>query len=110
MKEKSSTSEPPQGRRATMAGTKTLGPVPNLEEHVEPDWWRRIFNSIYLKTDRDVVDDQDITRKEVDLFFRILRLSPKIKFWIYAVDKGGIALNWQGGDSKVLRVWIAHTI
>ena len=62
-----------------MAGTKTLGPVPNLEEHVEPDWWRRIFNSIYLKTDGDVVDDQDITRKEVDLFFRILRLSPEDK-------------------------------
>ena len=79
MKEKSSTSEPPQRRRATMAGTKTLGPVPNLEEHVEPDWWRRIFNSIYLKTDGDVVDDQDITRKEVDLFFRILRLSPEDK-------------------------------
>jgi D-alanine-D-alanine ligase len=79
MKEKSSTSEPPQRRRATMAATKTLGPVPNLEEHVEPDWWRRIFNSIYLKTDGDVVDDQDITRKEVDLFFRILRLSPEDK-------------------------------
>jgi len=32
---------------------------------------------MYLKTDGDVVDDQDITRKEVDLFFRILKLSPE---------------------------------
>jgi len=77
MKGKLSESKPPQRRRATMADTKSLGPVSNLEEHVEPDWWRRIFNSMYLKTDGDVVDDQDITRKEIDLFLRILRLSPE---------------------------------
>ncbi|MHC9544481.1 MAG: methyltransferase domain-containing protein [Vulcanimicrobiota bacterium] len=54
---------------------KPLGPVPNLEEHVRPDWWKRIFNSIYLKTDADVVDDLNITRKEVDLFTDILKLD-----------------------------------
>lgn len=74
MKEKSSTSEPLQRRRTSTGGTRCLGRVLDLEEHVQPDWWRRIFNSMYLKTDRDVVDDQNITRKEVDLFFRILRL------------------------------------
>lgn len=37
MKGKSSKSEPPQRRRATMGGNKSLGPVINLEEHVEPD-------------------------------------------------------------------------
>ena len=26
-----------------------LGPVPNLEEHVSPEWWSAIFNSLYLK-------------------------------------------------------------
>ena len=55
---------------------KTLGPVPNLEEHVRPDWWRRIFNAMYLKTDSDVVNDQAITRDEVDLFTRTLDLAP----------------------------------
>ena len=25
---------------------KSFGPVSDLEEHVEPDWWKRIFNSI----------------------------------------------------------------
>ncbi|HDS30143.1 MAG TPA: methyltransferase domain-containing protein, partial [Firmicutes bacterium] len=54
---------------------KTLGPVPNLEAHVSPDWWCRIFNSLYLKTDADVVDDQSITRTEVDLISEILNLS-----------------------------------
>lgn len=56
---------------------KVLGPVSNLEEHVRADWWRRIFNSIYLKTDADVVDDPNITRQEVQLFADILKLRPE---------------------------------
>ena len=53
---------------------RTLGPVSNLEEHVNPDWWNRIFNSLYLKTDADVVDDSEITRKEIDLIASTLSL------------------------------------
>lgn len=54
-----------------------LGPVLNLEEHVNPDWWKTIFNSIYLMTDSDVVEDRNITGQEVDLFSEILKLSPE---------------------------------
>jgi D-alanine-D-alanine ligase len=54
---------------------RVLGPVDSLEDHVQPDWWRNIFNYLYLKTDADVVDDLNITRKEVDLFSTILNLS-----------------------------------
>lgn len=56
---------------------KALGPVSSLEAHVRPDWWREIFNSLYIKTDADVVDDADITRQEVDLFTHILGLRPE---------------------------------
>jgi D-alanine-D-alanine ligase len=56
---------------------KTLGPVPDLEEHVRPDWWRNIFNSLYLKTDGDVVDDHLITGQEIDIFSDLLKLSPE---------------------------------
>ncbi len=52
-----------------------LGPVDSLEDHVQPDWWCKIFNSLYLKTDADVVEDLNITRKEVDLFSKILNLT-----------------------------------
>ena len=55
--------------------TISLGPVFNLEEYVQPDWWRYIFNSIYLKTDGDIVNDQLLTSKEVALFLKILNLS-----------------------------------
>ena len=58
---------------------KILGPVRNLEEHVPPDWWRFIFNSLYLKTDSDVVDDDRITATEIALFADILKLAPDDK-------------------------------
>jgi D-alanine-D-alanine ligase len=57
-------------------GHAILGPVDNLETHLRPDWWRRIFNSMYLRTDADVVEDKQITRNEVELFTSILN-APK---------------------------------
>jgi D-alanine-D-alanine ligase len=46
---------------------RTLGPVENLEHHVPADWWRTIFNAYYLKTDGDVVENDENTVKDVDL-------------------------------------------
>jgi D-alanine-D-alanine ligase len=56
-------------------GSAVLGPVDNLESYLQPDWWRRIFNSMYLKTDADVVEDKLITKSEVDLFASLLHVS-----------------------------------
>jgi D-alanine-D-alanine ligase len=58
-------------------GPKSLGSVLNLEQYVPSDWWRRIFNAVYVKTDADVIDDAKITRTEVDLFSQILQLTPE---------------------------------
>ncbi|PIP13275.1 MAG: D-alanine--D-alanine ligase, partial [bacterium (Candidatus Stahlbacteria) CG23_combo_of_CG06-09_8_20_14_all_40_9] len=93
MKGQSSKSEPLQRRRATMGLIKPLGHVPNLEEHVQLDWWRRIFNSIYLKTDADVVNDQRITREEVDLFSEILKISPEDKILDLCCGQGRHSLE-----------------
>ena len=65
-----------QHNRKAKSSTTLLGPVPNLEEHVNPEWWKTIFNSIYLITDSDVIEDNNITRQEVSLFLDILKLSP----------------------------------
>ncbi|MCX6646194.1 MAG: methyltransferase domain-containing protein [bacterium] len=51
------------------------GEVPNLEEHVKSDWWRYIFNSIYMKTDGDVVDDNRLTATEIDHFSTLLNIN-----------------------------------
>jgi D-alanine-D-alanine ligase len=56
-------------------GNHVLGPVENLEVHLQPDWWRRIFNSMYLKTDADVVEDKQITKNEIELFTSILNVD-----------------------------------
>jgi len=64
-----------QGMENGKKQRKILGPVSNLEEYIRPDWWQHIFNSLYLKTDADVVDDPNITCQEVDLFTGILNLS-----------------------------------
>jgi len=53
-----------------------LGPVSNLEEFVKEDWWKKIFNAYYLKTDGDVVEDQNITSFEVNFFSKVLGIRP----------------------------------
>ncbi|ADN01559.1 methyltransferase domain-containing protein [Spirochaeta thermophila] len=70
------TDKPPERRRRRIpaARARCLGPLSDLESHVAPDWWSRIFNSYYMKTDGDVVDDLAITRREVDLFTSVLDL------------------------------------
>jgi len=54
---------------------KTMGPVVNLEKHLHPDWWKRIFNSIYLRTDADVVEDKNITENEISMFIQLLNIQ-----------------------------------
>lgn len=54
---------------------QTIGPVEDLEAHVAEDWWRRIFNGLYLKTDGDVVLDEALTRAEVDLWEKFAELE-----------------------------------
>jgi len=75
------------------ARSRTLGPVFNLEEHVPPDWWNRIFNSLYLKTDADVVHDARITRTEADLVCKVLGLSPDDRILDLCCGQGRHALE-----------------
>ncbi len=51
---------------------EVLGPIEDLESYVKADWWRHIFNANYLRTDGDVVNDEAITRGEVETFLELL--------------------------------------
>ncbi|MBU1078412.1 MAG: methyltransferase domain-containing protein [Spirochaetes bacterium] len=73
---------------------KICGPVENLEDYVHPEWWRNIFNPLYLKTDSDVVDDRDITKEEVKLFSNILSLTPDQKILDLCCGQGRHSLEW----------------
>ncbi len=58
---------------------RTLGPVSDLERHLPADWWKSLFNSLYLKTDGDVVENHDNTKRDVDALVEALELTPDDK-------------------------------
>jgi len=93
MNQNSSLDKPPQRRKKDKERKIFLGPVSDLEEHVRPDWWNRIFNHLYLKTDGDIVDDLDITSQEIDLFLNILTLSPEDKILDLCCGQGRHSLE-----------------
>lgn len=53
----------------------TLGPLADLEPHLPSEWWRDLFTSMYLKTDGDVVENDDATRQEVDAILSSANLA-----------------------------------
>ncbi len=59
---------------------RTLGPVSDLERHLPGDWWKTLFNSIYLKTDGDVVENDANTIREVDLLIEVTGLQPEDRY------------------------------
>ena len=60
------TSEKPNPSRTARRRRASIGPVSDLESHLPAEWWRDIFDSLYLKTDGDVVEDEENARLEVD--------------------------------------------
>src|ERR1700726_266393 len=52
------------------SGLRTLGPVSDLERHLPSDWWRTLFNSLYLETDGDIIENDRNTEQEADLLIR----------------------------------------
>lgn len=59
---------------ATIA-PRTLGPVSDLERHLPADWWNKLFTAFYLKTDGDVVENDQNTRREVDMLVHAVGLE-----------------------------------
>ena len=43
---------------------------------VDPDWWKTMFNEVYLLTDARSVCNEDITRREVDLICELVPIRP----------------------------------
>jgi D-alanine-D-alanine ligase len=53
-----------------------LGPVADLESHLPAEWWRKLFNALYVKTDGDVVENAENTRREVDFVVSVAAIQP----------------------------------
>ena len=56
---------------------RTLGPVSDLERHLPNEWWKTLFNSIYLKTDGDVVENRANTTIDIDLLIKASGIKPE---------------------------------
>src|SRR5690606_10660509 len=55
---------------------RTLGPLSDLERHLPSEWWRSLFDALYLKTDGDVVENRENTRAEIDMLVASAGLVP----------------------------------
>jgi D-alanine-D-alanine ligase len=56
---------------------------------VDPDWWRTLFDEVYLKTDARSVCNEELSRREVDVICRML-----------PIDTGHSVLDLCGGQGR----------
>jgi SAM-dependent methyltransferase len=56
-------------------GSRTVGPVANLERYLPPDWWQTLFNSTYLQTDGDIVENAANAARDIDRVLDTLALD-----------------------------------
>lgn len=80
-------------QKAKTAGARTLGPVPDLEHHLPAEWWRSLFNSLYLKTDGDVVENDENTAREIDALLGATGLDPSDRVLDLCCGQGRHALE-----------------
>ncbi|WP_416899929.1 MAG: methyltransferase domain-containing protein [Minwuia sp.] len=64
-------------RRARQNARAFLGPIADLESHLPAEWWRDLFDELYLKSDGDVVENAELTRVEIDRLIEATAVTPK---------------------------------
>lgn len=78
---------------------------------VDPDWWRTLFDEVYLKTDARTVQDDVLTRREVDGLIQTLVLRPREIILDLCGGHGRHALELaRRGFHHVLVVDFAHPL
>jgi D-alanine-D-alanine ligase len=82
--------------RGRQIGARTLGPVSDLERHLPSDWWRTLFNSLYLETDGDVIENDRNTGEEVDLLIRTVGLERNDRILDLCCGQGRHSLELAG--------------
>jgi len=54
----------------------TLGPIADLESHLPQEWWKELFDSLYLRTDGDVVENDANTQEDINRLLEATNLHP----------------------------------
>src|SRR5215510_8625565 len=60
---------------------------------VEPDWWKTLFDEVYLVTDAPFVCNPALTKQEVDVIEMILHLCPATRILDLCGGQGRHALE-----------------
>ena len=81
------------GKGAGRPRQRTLGPVSDLERHLPDDWWRTLFNAVYLKTDGDIVENLASTSRDVDLLVGAVGLEPNDRILDLCCGQGRHAIE-----------------
>lgn len=63
----------------TASKLNCLGPIADLEKHLPSEWWRDLFNSLYLKTDADVIENEVNTKNDIDCVIQSTGIPPSHK-------------------------------
>ena len=66
---------PKPKRPRRISARSCLGPVADLESHLPEEWWRKLFNALYVKTDGDVVENAENTKREVDFIIGAAKIQ-----------------------------------
>lgn len=82
----------PPGQPTRRTGSY-LGPVADLEHHLPEEWWKTLFDSIYLQTDGDVVENDVNTESEIDLLVAITGIQPGDRILDLCCGQGRHALE-----------------
>lgn len=88
--------------RQRRTASRTLGPISDLERHLPTEWWRTLFNAVYLKTDGDVVENDENTRADIDRFLEVSKLPKEAAIIDLCCGQGRHSLELgRRGYSKV---------
>lgn len=60
---------------------------------VDPDWWKTLFDEVYLVTDARSVGDMQITRQELDIFTSLVPMQPQDRILDLCGGQGRHALE-----------------
>ncbi len=60
---------------------------------VDPDWWKTLFDEVYLMTDARSIGDEAITRQEIDIFTSLVPMRPSDRILDLCGGQGRHALE-----------------
>jgi D-alanine-D-alanine ligase len=76
---------------------------------VDPDWWKTLFDEIYLKTDARSVCDHEISMREVDLICSLMSPEPGHRILDMCGGQGRHSLElWERGYTDCTVVDYSH--